>query len=124
MSRRRQRTSEARRQYPPLARSAEIAINPMNSPKTLFSKIWDQHVVADLGDGLALLHVDRHLLHDLGGMKGLVALRERGLTVRNPELTAATIDHAVSTAPGRTDATNPPGAALIRGLREETTRYR
>jgi 3-isopropylmalate/(R)-2-methylmalate dehydratase large subunit len=89
---------------------------------TLFDKLWDEHVVADLGNGLALLHVDRHILHDLGGMKGLAALRQRGLGVRNPELTAATVDHAVSTAPGRTDSTNPPGAQLIRGLREETRR--
>src|SRR6267154_1931417 len=100
MSRRRQRTSEARRQYPPSARSAEIAINPMNSPKTLFSKIWDEHVIADLGDGLALLHVDRHLLHDLNAMKSLKELRERGYAVRNPELTAATPDHGLSTQPG------------------------
>ncbi len=89
---------------------------------TLFDKIWDEHVVADLGGGLALLHIDRHLLHDLNGMRGLTALRERGLRVRNPELTAATPDHAVSTAPGRGDDSNPPGAALIRGLREETAR--
>ncbi len=36
-------------------------------PRTLFDKLWDAHVVANLGDGAALLHVDRHLVHDLGG---------------------------------------------------------
>ena len=89
---------------------------------TLFEKVWAEHEVADLGDGLSLLHVDRHLLHDLNGMKTLVELRERGYGVRNPELTTATPDHGISTEPGRTDNSNPTGAALLRGLREETTR--
>ena len=38
--------------------------------RALFAKIWDAHVVADLGDNAYLLHVDRHLLHDLGGSRG------------------------------------------------------
>ena len=92
------------------------------SGATLFDKIWDRHVIGAPGDGPALLHVDRHIMHDLGGMRSLVALRERGLKVRNPELTFATIDHAVSTAPGRTEETNPPGAELIYGLRTEAAR--
>ena len=44
---------------------------------TLFEKVWAEHEVANLGDGLSLLHVDRHLMHDLNGMKSLVELRER-----------------------------------------------
>ena len=43
----------------------------MTRPKTLFDKIWDQHVIADLGQGLSLLYVDRHLLHDLSGARAL-----------------------------------------------------
>ena len=39
-------------------------------PRTLFEKIWDAHVVRDLGGGWALLHIDRHLLHDLSGTAG------------------------------------------------------
>ena len=89
---------------------------------TLFEKVWAEHEVADLGDGLSLLHVDRHLMHDLNGMKSLVELRERGLGVRNPELTTATPDHGISTIPGRTDDSNPATAALLQGLREETAR--
>ena len=37
---------------------------------SMFGKIWDQHVVEDLGDGVNLLHVDRHLMHDLSGPRG------------------------------------------------------
>ncbi|MFH6786957.1 MULTISPECIES: 3-isopropylmalate dehydratase large subunit [Methylobacterium] len=86
-------------------------------PRTLLDKLWDAHVVADLGDGWSLLHVDRHLLHDLSGTAGLEALAARGLRVRNPELAFATADHAVSSAPGRTGESYAPGAPLWAGLR-------
>jgi len=69
--------------------------------RTLFDKLWDAHVVRDLGDGWALLHVDRHLLHDLSGPPALGELHRRKLAVRNPELTFAVSDHAISSAPGR-----------------------
>lgn len=85
--------------------------------RTMFDKIWEQHVVTDLGEGWALLHIDRHLLHDLSGGRALEALEERGLPVRNSELAFATPDHAVSSAPGRTAGSYPPGALLHHGLR-------
>ena len=83
---------------------------------TLFDKIWNRHVVSDLGGGWSLLHIDRHLLHDLSGPPVLMALRKRGLTVRNPELVFATPDHAVSSAPGRTGETYPLGGKLWHAL--------
>ncbi len=85
--------------------------------RTLFDKIWDEHVVADLGNEVALMHVDLHLMHDLGGGPGFRMLAEKGYRVRNPELTFATADHAVSSAPGRTEDTNPVGGRLLRMLR-------
>ena len=63
---------------------------------TLFDKIWRAHVVRDLGDGWALLHVDRHLLHDLSGPPALAEVAARGLVPHDPELLIATPDHAVS----------------------------
>lgn len=86
------------------------------SRRTMFDKVWEQHVVANLGEGWALLHIDRHLLHDLSGGRALQALETRGLSVRNPELAFATPDHAVSSAPGRTADSYPPGAVLHHGL--------
>ncbi|MDP9994450.1 3-isopropylmalate/(R)-2-methylmalate dehydratase large subunit [Variovorax boronicumulans] len=86
--------------------------------RTLFDKIWDNHVVADLGDGFSLLHVDRHLVSDPGS-KALAALRQRGHAVRNPELTFATPDHTVSTAPGRTGHT-ANALRYLKDLRHET----
>src|SRR5436190_3165707 len=84
---------------------------------TLLDRIWDSHVVASLPGGHDLLHVDRHLIHDLGGPGAFRVLENRGLSVHSPELTFATPDHCVSTAAGRTDASTRPGAALIPMLR-------
>ena len=85
---------------------------------TLFDKIWDRHVVADFGDGYALLHVSRHLMHD-GGSRAFRALKQRGCAVRNPELTFATFDHVVSTVPGRTAETNPALTPRLHSMRED-----
>ena len=64
--------------------------------RTLLAKIWDQHVIARLSEDTDILHVDRHLLHDLGGSRGLLDLKSRGLKVHNPDLTFATPDHGLA----------------------------
>ena len=88
--------------------------------RTLLAKIWDQHVIAQLSEDTDLLHVDRHLLHDLGGSRGLLDLKSRSLSVHNPELTFATPDHAISTARGRA-GTIKIGQELLAALRVETS---
>src|SRR5580700_11989311 len=90
----------------------------LTMPRTLFEKIWDAHVVRDLGGGWALLHIDRHLLHDLSGPPALAEIARRGLAVRNPELTFAVPDHAVSSAPGRAATTFELGGRLHGALRK------
>lgn len=91
--------------------------------RTLFDKVWDAHVVAELGGGTDLLHVDRHLLHDLGGAAALRDVARRGLKVRNPELTFAVPDHAVSSAPGRDWNTTEVSGRLVGALRSETAKH-
>jgi 3-isopropylmalate/(R)-2-methylmalate dehydratase large subunit len=91
--------------------------------RTLFDKIWDSHVVADLGGDTALLHIDRHIMHDLSGGRGLRRVSEQGYSVRNPELTFASPDHAVSSLPGRTGDTTPLSAQYTRTLREEAKKH-
>jgi 3-isopropylmalate/(R)-2-methylmalate dehydratase large subunit len=86
--------------------------------KTLFDKIWDRHVIAELGGGYALMHVSRHLMHD-GGAAALERNRLKGYKVRAPELTFATMDHAVSTEPGRTAATRSQFVGRLDSMREE-----
>ena len=85
---------------------------------TLIDKIWDSHVVAELGGGYQLLRIDRHLLHDLGGPMSLRRLQRSGHRVRNPELTFATADHCVATDPGRDETTTEISARLVPVLRE------
>ncbi|TFZ02902.1 3-isopropylmalate dehydratase large subunit [Ramlibacter henchirensis] len=87
------------------------------SAQTLFDKLWTAHVVREFGDDWALLHVDRHLMHDLGGGPVFVELAKRGLKVHNPELTFATPDHAVASTPGRVSTTFPLGGKLHEALR-------
>ena len=91
-----------------------------SSGRTMLSKIWDQHVIARLSDDTDLLHIDRHLLHDLGGLRGLLDLKSRGRSVHNPKLTSATPDHAISTARGRA-GTIKIGQELLAALRVETS---
>ena len=88
--------------------------------RTLLAKIWDQHVIARISEDTDLLHIDRHLLHDLGGSRGLLDLKSRGLKVHDPELTFATPDHAISTARGRA-GTIRIGQELLAALRIETS---
>lgn len=90
----------------------------MTNPRTLFDKLWDAHVVRDLGDGWALLHIDRHLLHDLSGPPALGEVAARGLPLHNPELVFATPDHAVSSQPGRVATTFPLGGKLHGALKK------
>jgi len=76
----------------------------MPSPKSLFDKIWDQHVVDDLDGGAQLIHIDRSFIHDLVGPISLRELKKRGLPLANPELVYAIPDHLVSSLPGKMES--------------------
>ena len=69
----------------------------MTQPRTLFDKILDAHVVAQEEGGPAVLYVDLHLIHEVTSPQAFTMLRERGLRVRRPERTVATMDHATPT---------------------------
>lgn len=86
--------------------------------RSLFEKLWDAHVIRELGDGWVLLHIDRHLLHDLSGPPALADVQARGLALHNPELVFATPDHAVSSRPGRIATTFALGGKLHAGLKQ------
>jgi len=66
-------------------------------PRTLFEKIWDEHVVAEEPGAPAVLAVDLHLVHEVTSPQAFTGLRQRGLRVRRPERTVATADHSVPT---------------------------
>jgi 3-isopropylmalate/(R)-2-methylmalate dehydratase large subunit len=68
-------------------------------PKTLFDKIWESHVVAEQPESPAILYIDLHLVHEVTSPQAFTGLRERGLKVRRPEKTLATMDHSIPTTP-------------------------
>ena len=69
----------------------------VQAPQTLFDKIWEAHVVTQPPGSPAVLYIDLHLVHEVTSPQAFADLRKRGLKVRRPERTAATIDHAVPT---------------------------
>ncbi len=71
------------------------------SPKTLYDKIWDAHIVDAQDDGTCLLYIDRHLVHEVTSPQAFEGLRMSGRKVRAPEKTIAVPDHNVPTTPDR-----------------------
>jgi len=68
-----------------------------SGPKTLFDKIWNDHVVDEQPDGTTLLYIDRHLVHEVTSPQAFEGLRTAGRKARRPECTLATVDHNVPT---------------------------
>src|SRR5919201_5028872 len=71
--------------------------------RTLFEKIWDDHVVREAPGEPALLYVDLHLVHEVTSAQAFEGLRLAGRRVRRPDLTLATMDHNVPTDAQRPD---------------------
>ena len=69
-------------------------------PRTLFEKLWDAHTVVPGDEGMpAVLAIDLHLVHEVTSPQAFTELRQRGLKVRRPDLTLATMDHSTPTTP-------------------------
>jgi 3-isopropylmalate/(R)-2-methylmalate dehydratase large subunit len=73
----------------------------MSAPRTLYDKIFDDHVVDRQEDGTCLLYIDRHLVHEVTSPQAFEGLRMAGRKVRHPERTLAVVDHNVPTSPDR-----------------------
>ena len=94
----------------------------MMPPQTLYEKIWHQHLVQDPEAGMpAILFVDLHLVHEVTSPQAFAELNRRGLRVRRPDRTVATMDHSTPTDPGvsmsRLPLLDPQGAAQLERLR-------
>jgi 3-isopropylmalate/(R)-2-methylmalate dehydratase large subunit len=81
------------------------------SAKTLYDKIWDDHVVAYNEDGTAILYIDRHLVHEVTSPQAFEGLRLSGRKVRAPERTLAVVDHNVPTS-DRTHGIDDPESKI------------
>ncbi len=88
--------------------------------RTLFDKVWGTHVVRPESDETpAILRIDLHLVHEVTSPQAFATLRERGLRVRRPERTVATMDHSIPTTPAGDTANaiaDPEAAAQVRAL--------
>jgi 3-isopropylmalate/(R)-2-methylmalate dehydratase large subunit len=83
--------------------------------KTMFEKVWEEHVVREPEGEPALLYVDLHLVHEVTSAQAFDGLRLAGRTVRRPELTVATMDHNVPTTDGPVE--DPMARAQLDALR-------
>jgi 3-isopropylmalate/(R)-2-methylmalate dehydratase large subunit len=98
-------------------------------PRTLYEKIWDEHVVARREDGTCLIYIDRHLVHEVTSPQAFEALRVAGRKVRRPDLTLATPDHNLPTtarvgADGkRLPIAEPQSAAQLAALERNVAEF-
>ena len=92
--------------------------------KTLYEKIWDAHVIAQDEGAPAVLYIDAHLVHEVTSPQAFATLRERGLPVRRPDKTFATMDHAIPTRIGAVEVDWPEDAATqVRTLRQNCAEF-
>jgi 3-isopropylmalate/(R)-2-methylmalate dehydratase large subunit len=92
-------------------------------PKTLFEKVWESHVVAERPDSPAILYIDLHLVHEVTSPQAFTGLRQRGLKVRRPERTVATMDHSIPTTPLSVPIADPLAAAQIRQMEANAAEF-
>jgi 3-isopropylmalate/(R)-2-methylmalate dehydratase large subunit len=85
-------------------------------PRTLYDKIWDDHVVDRQPDGTSLLYIDRHLVHEVTSPQAFEGLRLAGRRVRAPEKTLAVVDHNVPTTDRRHGIDDPESALQVATL--------
>ena len=99
------------------------------TPRTLYEKIWDAHVVERRDDGTCLIYIDRHLVHEVTSPQAFEALRVAGRKVRRPDLTLAVPDHNLPTTARRDAAgqripiTDPESAQQLAALERNAPEF-
>ncbi|HEX2055619.1 MAG TPA: aconitase family protein, partial [Nitrospiraceae bacterium] len=86
--------------------------------KTLFDKIWEQHIVREEPDGTTLLYIDRHLVHEVTSPQAFEGLRVAGRKVRRPGAVLAVPDHNVPTTDRKLGIADPISAKQIQTLEQ------
>src|SRR4029079_14513676 len=87
-------------------------------PRTLYDKIWDDHLVDVQPDGTCLLYIDRHLVHEVTSAQAFEGLRASGRKVRAPEKTLAVVDHNTPTTDRTKPNPDPESAEQIRVMEQ------
>ncbi len=91
--------------------------------KTLFQKIWDSHVVTEQEGAPAVLYIDLHLVHEVTSPQAFTGLRQRGLKVRRPDKTLATMDHSIPTTPINVPIADQLAAAQIKQMETNAAEF-
>ena len=84
--------------------------------RTLYDKIWDDHLVGTNEDGTGILYIDRHLVHEVTSPQAFEGLRINGRKVRHPERTLAVVDHNVPTSDRRFGIDDPESRLQVETL--------
>ncbi|QLP96771.1 MAG: 3-isopropylmalate dehydratase large subunit [Rhodoblastus sp.] len=95
----------------------------MAGPRTLYDKIWDDHVVDVQPDGTCLLYIDRHLVHEVTSPQAFEGLRATGRKVRAPQKTLAVVDHNVPTSDRSHGIDDPESRAQVEALAENAREF-
>jgi 3-isopropylmalate/(R)-2-methylmalate dehydratase large subunit len=85
-------------------------------PRTLYDKIWDDHLVDQQPDGTCLLYIDRHLVHEVTSPQAFEGLRMSGRKVRAPEKTLAVVDHNIQTTDRSKGIADPESRTQVEAL--------
>ncbi|MCB1783404.1 MAG: 3-isopropylmalate dehydratase large subunit, partial [Alphaproteobacteria bacterium] len=92
-------------------------------PRSLYEKIWDDHVVEKSEDGTCLLYIDRHLVHEVTSPQAFEGLRMAGRKVRKTEATLAVMDHNVPTTDRSLPIEEPESRTQIETLRHNCEEF-
>ncbi len=95
----------------------------MAKPRTLYDKIWDDHVVDEQPDGTCLIYIDRHLVHEVTSPQAFEGLRTTGRKVRAPEKTLAVVDHNVPTTDRSKPNEDPESITQIEALAQNVREF-
>ncbi len=95
----------------------------MAGPRTLFQKIWDDHVIERGNDGTCLIYIDRHLVHEVTSPQAFEGLRAAGRKVRRPDATLAVCDHNVPTGDRSKPIDDPESRIQVQTLSENCAEF-
>ena len=94
----------------------------MSSPRTMFQKVWDDHVVHAEAGQQTILYIDLHLVHEVTSPQAFEGLRLSNRQLRRPELTVATPDHNVPTTDRQLPIADPVSRQQVDTLRSKLSR--
>jgi 3-isopropylmalate/(R)-2-methylmalate dehydratase large subunit len=92
-------------------------------PKTLFQKVWENHVVVEEAGRPSVLYIDLHLIHEVTSPQAFSGLRARGLKVRRPDRTVATMDHSTPTLPKHLQVIDDEARAQLSQLEKNCAEF-